>query len=78
MRRLTAEERTALVEVGPPGEGPIPWEVFDELVRLGWGYWAPDPTWWRRLLGQTIWYVTAAGRYALELDTLARQGNHSL
>jgi len=61
VRTLTPEERIALVEVGPPGEGPIPDEVFAELERLGWGYWADG-----------LWYVTAAGRAALEYDTLAR------
>ena len=34
MRTLTAEERCALVEVGPPGEGPVSDETFAELARL--------------------------------------------
>jgi hypothetical protein len=60
MRRLTDHERTALREIGPPGEGPVPLEVFDELIRLGWGYWADG-----------FWFVTAAGSEALWLDDLA-------
>ena len=72
MRSLTPQERMALVEVGPPGEGPVSDETFAELVKLGWGYWGPARG-WRGWLGGRSWYVTAAGRAALELDTLARQ-----
>jgi hypothetical protein len=72
MRTLTAEERCALVEVGPPGEGPVSDETFADLARLGWGYWAVGPSWWDRLTRQRYWHVTAAGRAALEYDTLAR------
>lgn len=68
MRALTDAERCALVEVGPAGEGPVPDSVFDEFEKLGWGFWGRDHWWSRR-----YWHVTAAGRYALELDTLARQ-----
>lgn len=60
MERLTREERTALIEVGPPGEGPVPDEVFEKLERRGWGFFRHGS-----------WFVTAAGRRALELDTLA-------
>lgn len=73
MRRLTEQERVALVEVGEPGEGPVPRATFDELVRLGWGEWRIGQSWWDRLTRQHYWHVTAAGRHALELDTLARQ-----
>ena len=62
MERLTEHERTALVEIGPPGEGPIPPYVFDKLQARGWGYW-----------DNTGWCVTAAGRKALEFDDLARR-----
>jgi hypothetical protein len=65
MRRLTDHERIALQEVGEPGEGPIPNAVFSELAALGWGYWAPDGE-------ETLWFVTAQGREALRLDTIAR------
>jgi hypothetical protein len=41
MRRLNDQERVALREVGPPGEGPVSPETFNELIRLGWGCWAP-------------------------------------
>jgi hypothetical protein len=64
MRKLTDHERTALCEIGPPGEGPVPHEVFDELVRLEWGYWADG-----------FWFVTAAGSEALRLDDLARMSS---
>ena len=39
MRRLTDEERIALREVGPPGEGPVSPATFAECVAQGWGYW---------------------------------------
>lgn len=68
MRRLTDHERIALREVGEPGEGPVPDDVFAELVALGWGGWGPDPDEPRG----SLWFVTAAGREALRLDTLAR------
>jgi hypothetical protein len=70
VRRLTAEERTALVEIGTPGEGPVHDGTFDECIRMGWGYWERPPRWkfWER----GSWRVTAEGRRALELDTLAR------
>lgn len=61
MRRLTDEERVALREIGEPGEGPIPDAVFDECIRLGWGFWDSEG----------FWHVTAAGRKALELDDAA-------
>lgn len=73
MRRLSDEERTALVEVGTPGEGPVSEGTFAELAALGWGYWAVGPSLWDRLTRQRVWYVTAAGRAALEYDTLARR-----
>lgn len=38
MRRLTDEERMALVEVGPPGEGPVSEGTFAELVALRLGH----------------------------------------
>ena len=60
MRRLTLHERTALVEVGPPDEGPIPDDVFRELERLGWGLWVDG-----------FWTVTDAGKRALELELLS-------
>lgn len=68
MRRLTDQERIALREVGPAGEGPVSYDTFDELIRLGYGFWAndPDPD------GGKAWCVTDAGRRALELDDLAR------
>lgn len=72
MRRLTDEERIALVEVGPPGEGPLSDATFAELVRLGWGCWRMRPGLWNRLLGRRYWHVTPAGVRARELDSLAR------
>ena len=57
MRRLTAEERIALREIGPPGEGPVSDATFDELARLGYGAWVDDG-----------WTVTPAGARALALD----------
>ena len=73
MRKLTVQERIALVEVGPPGEGPVSPETFAELERLGWGYWDIGPSFLDRLLRRKSWYVTAAGLAALEYDRLARQ-----
>jgi hypothetical protein len=73
MRRLTDQERVALREVGPPGEGPVSPETFNELIRLGWGCWAPREGLVNRLLGRRYWHVLPAGRKALELDDLARQ-----
>jgi len=73
MRRLTDEERTALVEVGEPGDGPVSEGTFAELAALGWGYWAVGPTVWDWITRRRSWYVTAAGRAALEYDTLARK-----
>lgn len=64
MRRLTPEERLALQETGPPGEGPVSSATFEELIRLGWGYWGMDEEGY-------VWCVTTAGRLALELDLLA-------
>lgn len=64
MRRLTDEERIALVEVGPPGEGPVSPETFAECIRQGWGFWGAPP--------EDYWHVTPAGWRALELDDLAR------
>jgi len=72
MRRLTPEERMALVEIGTPGEGPVSDATFEECIRMGWGYWAIGPSFWDRLTRQRYWYVTAAGRRAKELDDLAR------
>ena len=63
MERLTAHQRIALQEIGPPGEGPVPVEVFDEFERRGWGYWDAEYK----------WCVTATGRRALELDDYARR-----
>jgi len=73
MRRLTDEERIALVEVGPPGEGPVSEGTFAELVALGWGYWVIGPTFWDWMTRRRVWVVTAAGRAALEYDTMARK-----
>ncbi|HKM54379.1 MAG TPA: hypothetical protein VJY33_13290, partial [Isosphaeraceae bacterium] len=73
LRRLTDQERVALREVGPPGEGPVSPEVFDEFIRLGWGCWAIRDDLLGRLFRRRYWKVTAAGRLALELDDLARQ-----
>ncbi|MHB8431620.1 MAG: hypothetical protein ACYDDZ_14045 [Acidimicrobiales bacterium] len=70
MRRLTDEERIALREVGPPGEGPVSDATFDECVRMGWGYWEPPPI--EERPAQGYWKVTVAGREALRLDDLAR------
>ena len=67
MRRLTDEERVALWEFGPPGEGPVSDATFAELAALGWGYWGRDEE-------GTVWVVTPAGRLALELDDAARSG----
>lgn len=68
MRRLTEHERIALRQFGPPGEGPVPDHVFDELIALGWGRWERDPDEPRH----GVWTVTAAGRAALALDAAAR------
>lgn len=65
MERLTPQQREALIEIGPPGAGPIHDEVFADLERRGWGYWNEFG----------LWCVTDAGRRALELDDLAR-GTH--
>lgn len=62
MRELTTHERIALIEVGAPDEGPVPDEVFEELSKLGWGYWGNDG----------FWHVTAAGRRARALDDIAK------
>jgi hypothetical protein len=72
VRRLNDEERVALREVGPPGEGPVSNETFEELTRLGWGCWAPREGFFNRFLGRRYWKVTVVGRHALELDNLAR------
>jgi hypothetical protein len=72
MRRLTDEERMALVEVGTAGEGPVSDATFTELARLGYGYWAVGESFWDRLTRQTYWRVTAKGREALALDTIAK------
>lgn len=70
MRRLTDQERVALREVGPPGEGPVNDATFAELESLGWGHWVavvlPDGS------RDSEWVVTEAGRRALELDDAAR------
>lgn len=73
MRRLTEQERIALVEVGEPGEGPIPDAIFDEFVKLGWGRWARCEGFRGWALRRRYWQVTPAGRYALELDTIAKR-----
>jgi len=70
MRRLTPEERIALVEVGEPGEGPVSDATFAECIRMGWGCWVREPG-WRGWLGGKVWHVTAEGRRAKELDDLA-------
>jgi hypothetical protein len=64
MRRFTNEERIALRTIGPPGEGPVSDATFDELEKLGYGFW-----------GNEGWEVTAKGTKALELDDLARQND---
>lgn len=71
MRRLTGHERMALQEIGDPGEGPVPDAVFVELAALGWGFWGPT----EHEPGEPpmAWFVTAAGREALRLDTIARE-----
>lgn len=71
MRRLTDQERMALVEVGEPGEGPVSESTFAECIRMGWGYWGRDSG-WRGWFGGKLWFVTAAGKRAKELDDLAR------
>lgn len=68
MRRLTDMERAALEEVGIPGDGPVTDVVFREFITLGWGCWKEAAD------GEGYWSVTPAGREALRLDTLARQG----
>jgi hypothetical protein len=68
MRRLTASERIALREVGPPGEGPVSDATFEECIRQGWGFWGPKP--------DVYWHVTEAGRRALALDDLAALAEH--
>jgi hypothetical protein len=74
MRRLTDEQRCALREVGPPGEGPIPDEVFRELAELGYGRWVTDDSvhWLVRWAAPRVWEVTPSGHLALYYDTLAR------
>lgn len=72
MRRLTDEERVALVPVGPPGEGPVSNDTFVELERLGWGRWEIGSGWLDRLFRRRYWVPTAAGIEALRLDTLVR------
>jgi hypothetical protein len=67
VRRLTDQERIALRENGPPGEGPVNDETFRECIRMGWGFWGVPPEDW--------WHVTAAGRHTLELDDLARSSS---
>ncbi|HXB28074.1 MAG TPA: hypothetical protein VNV25_25315 [Gemmatimonadaceae bacterium] len=62
MRRLTDQERIALREAGPPGEGPVSDATFAECVRMGWGFWL-----------EGSWYVTGPGIEALRLDDLASQ-----
>jgi hypothetical protein len=63
MRRLTDQERVALREIGPPDEGPVSEETFNECIRMGWGFWGDDG----------FWHVTTKGARALELDELARR-----
>jgi hypothetical protein len=72
MRRLTDEERIALVPIGPPGEGPVSQATFDELERLGWGKWVVGPSLLDCLLRRKFWAPTTEGLRALELDTIAR------
>lgn len=67
MERLTDHERSALTEVGEPFCDLVPDVVFEKLQERGWGYWAADP----EQPGDKLWFVTEAGRRALELDTLA-------
>lgn len=74
MRRLTDQERIALREIGPPGEGPVSDDVFRDLEQLGYGRWV-WPSWWetvRYFRFHRYWQVTPTGRKALELDDLAR------
>jgi hypothetical protein len=70
MRALSHEERIALREIGPPGEGPVSPETFATCEREGWGAWvadAADPT------GRgVVWAVTARGARALAIDDVAR------
>lgn len=70
MRLLTGEERVALREIGPPGEGPVSDVTFAELEALGYGFWDRDEE-------GPFWKVTAAGRRALELDNLARSSDEA-
>jgi hypothetical protein len=75
VRRLTDQERVALREIGPPGEGPVSDEIFQELELLGYGRWVWPSLWdaFRHRRFHRYWQVTATGRKALELDDLARQ-----
>lgn len=61
MRRLSEQERIALREVGPPGEGPVSDATFAECVERGWGRWV-----------EGYWQVTESGRAALAYDNAAR------
>jgi hypothetical protein len=75
VRRLTDQERVALREIGPPGEGPVSNETFQELERLGYGHWVWPSLWdaFRYLRFHRYWQVTAVGRKALELGDLAKR-----
>lgn len=57
MRRLTAQERIALREIGEPGEPGPPDSVFVDCIFQGWGFWGEDG-----------WQVTERGKRALAID----------
>lgn len=73
MRRLTAQERSALT-YDASDDVCVPDSVFAELAELGYGRWVPESEdaapageW-----AGVVWEVTAKGREAWRLDTLAR------
>jgi hypothetical protein len=66
MRLLTEHERTALIEVDYNDGRSVPDLVFTELSLLGYGYWGIDEE-------GPVWFVTAKGRFALHLDTIAKR-----
>lgn len=69
MRRLTADERRALIEIDTSDGAPIPHVVFEGLEKLGYGFWGPSPDNEEEL----VWYVTEKGRRALALDSVEPQ-----
>jgi hypothetical protein len=68
VRVLTPEEQIALTPLGPPGQ-ILHESVFEELVRLGWGRWVPDPC----RPYERAWEPTPSGLLAAKLDALARE-----